>query len=305
MIQRKLNGIKGVALFSVFFIGFSLMSALGWSMVFSIVFAHNDFLDILLPLGLVLGVAITSIGMLFEGFLKNILFSYIEEEDIGELDISSGGMLICDPFFLRKIPEGTIELDGLNKGKFPAKITLKHVGKIKRIVKAELGIFDAQGEKRLLGQIPVLSNSVCIVDKQNFKDNFLFRGVERIGMIYAKNHKEIAEKIKNKLELDYIEDSEMTSKFLETISENLERGIRTFLNQKEKEAFFIWTNNTYDQISKKLGEKYKPDYTYTDCQLDENQEGNILVFSTTKDRLHKVYGIFDNEQLTKIIIEIG
>lgn len=123
-------------------------------------------------------------------------------------------------------------------------------------------------------------------------------------MIYSKNHKEIAEKIKNKLELDYVEDSEVTSKFLETITENLERGIRTFLNQEEKNAFFIWTNNTYDQVSKRLGENYKPDYTYVNHKFSDENSGNILVFSTPKDRFHRVYGIFDEDKLAKIIIEM-
>lgn len=301
-MRRRVNGIKGVVRFIAYFIGLSLILGGIWALVYSFLIRGGRFYYGLF-MGTSIGAIVVLVNFLFRDFLKDILFSYIENVDIGELRISSGELLICDPFFLKKIPNGVIELKGLKTETLPIDFTIKKFGKMKRIIRAEFGKEKVKGVRKLLGQIPVVSNSICLVDKQSFTDKFQFQGVERVGMVYGDKHKEIAQKIKEKLELDFIEESPMTSKFLQTITENLERGIRTFLNQEEKEAFFIWTNNSYDKLSKKLGENYKEDYTYTLEVLEEGPD-NIIVFSTIRDKYHKVYGIFDDSRLAKIVVEM-
>ncbi len=302
MAKKQLNGPLNIIVYVIVFVGTSLGMGAAWSILTEgFTQGIGQYAIEGIVVGALLNIVLTLIPF---GFMRSILFSEIEVENLGELEITTGEMLICDPFFLKKLPEGTIELKGLNPGNFPLKITLRKKGNVKNIIKAELGDIDVKGERRLLGQIPVVSRTICLVDTNNFKSKFQFQGTERVGMIFSKKHKEIAEKIKEKLELDYIEDSEMTSKFLQSITENLERGIKTFLNQEEKASFFIWTNNTYDQISKQLGENYKPDYTYTNLPLQEGDKENILVFSTMKDKLHRVYGVFHDDKLAKIEINV-
>lgn len=302
MVKRKVNGIEGIALFALYSLTLSLTIGAVWTLGFTLILEEASFLT-MFPLGIFIGIIFVSFLVYRWGIFNDTLFSYYEFRDIGNVELKSGELLVCDPFFLKKRPEGVVELKGLNAGSIPVRLTLKHHGKAKIITLAEIGSTEIGGVKRLLGRIPIISNSVCIVDKQSFKSKFKFQGSERVGMIYSKRHKEIAEKIKRKLEIDYMEESETTSRFLESISENLERGIRTFLNQEEKEAFFIWTNNTFDMISKKLGENYQEDFTYTIETLDEDTEENIAVFSAMKDKYLAVYGVFNESKLARIVIE--
>lgn len=104
--------------------------------------------------------------------IMSFFFPKVEEEKIGELEISSGGMLICDPLFLRKLPEGSIELKGLNVGDFPVKITLKYLGKMKKIIKAELGIFEGRGKRDFLAKYPLFQNLSASLTKKFLKRIF-------------------------------------------------------------------------------------------------------------------------------------
>lgn len=246
------------------------------------------------PYGLLAG-ALFSLSLLIvlnisHNVIKYLLFDYVRTISLGKLTVISGELVIV-------AASGALKIKIL-PGNFPVQLVVKKEQVLnekkdsffeaERVVNLRVILSPGAPPKKSQSiplnketiSIPHPSDVLWLIDAQTMDKKFIHVGPYREGWFTGPGCQGAAEKIKQKMGLDYSNEAEYYCKIIEPLSENMASAIPLFLNQDEQQLFYVKTGGTYDQISEKLSDNNQPFFSSCNLALDPETRENLIAISS-------------------------
>ncbi|MTI96398.1 MAG: hypothetical protein FH749_13140 [Firmicutes bacterium] len=269
------------------------------------------FTEMLIPNGIGFGLIFAVISTLIFGFgfgmFKYGFYSYIRDLTPGKLKVPSGILLVGDPLLMGR-RDGGMQSVKLPPGEYPVQLTVESLPRAESSVRASLQISQQSiVRRRHLADLPVVSFISAFIDQHSFDKHFQLVGPDRIGLFSGPGHRQIAEKLQDKLELELEEENSQIIRVKGEVSPSLENGIMTFLSGDEKKAFTVITNNTFDRIAEKIAANYRQMFSYVDYLLDSETGENLIAVTTNyKTRVARLFTCLDsNGEMVRLDLELS
>jgi hypothetical protein len=226
------------------------------------------------------------------------------EATVGEVEISSGSLLIADPMYLYE----PVQVEGIPPGRVPVLAEIirypeggRHIRKIAMRFRA-----GQVASRRILGEIGVDSACVVLLDAVTSECFWKEVGPERVGLTGTPDdHVRVAKLIQKQFGLKFSEVSILHSRCLEPISEEMEARIIAFLKTIPKYAEFTFmyfrvkTGNTLDRLNQAMSNR-----PWCELVLDEASGANLVaVTSGFGDGSYLVEGLYGPRELLGFEIE--
>jgi len=224
--------------------------------------------------------------------------SSVREEEIGEVRIRSGTLLIADPMYITD----PVCIEGLPAGRFPVVAQIiKYAEGGQRVARIQIrfgtGVIT---ERQPLARVGVDSAMVIAIDEHTYRDHWKEVGPERIGTTHSPNdHRKVATLIANRFGLKWRPLNGFQSIFLEPIPEDLENEITEYLKTFPEYAdypfmyFRVETNNTFDRIQEAMR-----DTSWAEVGLTEDGDEGLIVFTSGfGDGSYELTGVYGKERL--------
>jgi hypothetical protein len=229
----------------------------------------------------------------------------VRDQQIGELGIRCGALLIADPMYV----SAPVRVGGLPEGRFPivAQI-IEYPEGGQRVARIAIKFRSGRVTKReSLGQVGVDSATVIVLDEQTYRDYWREVGPERVGMTFSPNdNRKVAALIGKKFRLQWRPLNGFQSMFLEPVSEDLEQDITEYLQTMPEYAdypfmyFRIETNNTLDRIQEAM-----TDTSWAEVVLkeDDGESESVIAFASGfGDGSYDLIGVYGGDNLLAIEI---
>lgn len=245
-------------------------------------YLKNNFVYILLAIGIIAYNLINnSPETFFEYNISKLPPTSDQILDLGYV-IVENTVAVGDPAYINERDEGYIPINHVIPGKYPVKVYIRDLGNDKRISWASLIVADSDHDRQeIVGDIPVDSGTAAFTDLENYMQNQVDVGPERIGFLQKSYEK--SPEILNFFELDYTE-HEFQYEIKQPVSIELELKILNKIKEITPEekypgmVLYIETGNTWERLVDILDENYESTYQYANMNLAT--DNNIIVFSS-------------------------
>jgi len=227
----------------------------------------------------------------------------VQQTEVGKLRVHSGTVLVGDPSYL---PDG-VELKDVPLGDHPVVahlITYPEGGR--RVAGVNLK-FTSEGGGTLhkIGEVPVDSAKVAVLDASTFEQFWELEGAARLGVIATPQHRHIAGLLKKRFQLESRDVNAFRSELVEPVSEELEAEIVAYLETFPDYAacsfmfFRVESRNTCEQLETALSS-----HVICEMVLDEPTGANLLAFqSGLGDGTYPVFLRQSQGQSGEVVVE--